>query len=400
MHLRIRIYNSVFNQSLTVENKKTYLGGFTVMKKAKLFGLGAATLALTLTLAACGGGNNSSGTTDSSGGTASSGGTTDAEHSAVVITDIGGVDDKSFNQSAWEGLTAWGEEHGLSEGTGGYAYIQSNDASEYTTNVDSAVSQGFKTIFGIGYLLEDAVSTGAAANPDTNFVIVDSIIDDMDNVASATFRDNEAAYLAGYGAAYTTLTNQVGFIGGEEGVVIDRFQAGFEEGVAAAAEELGKDIEVKVEYAASFGDPAKGKAIAASMYNSGVDVIYHASGGTGAGVFEEAIALNEAGEGDKVWVIGVDRDQEADGDYTDADGNAANLTLTSTLKGVGAAVEDLANRALDDDFPGGEHLYYGLADGGVDITEGNLSDEAMTAINTAKQAIIDGDVTVSETPAE
>lgn len=367
------------------------------MKKAKLFGLGAATLALTLTLAACGGGNGSSGTTDSSGGTASSG-TTDAAHSAVVITDIGGVDDKSFNQSAWEGLSAWGEDHGLSEGTGGYAYIQSNDASEYTTNVDSAVSQGFNTVFGIGYLLEDAISTGAASNPDTNFVIVDSIIDDMDNVASATFRDNEAAYLAGYAAAYSTQTDKLGFIGGEEGVVIDRFEAGFIAGVEAAAEELGKEITVDPQYAASFGDPARGKAIAASMYNSGIDIIYHASGGTGAGVFEEAIALNEAGEGDKVWVIGVDRDQVEDGNYEDADGNEANCTLTSTLKGVGAAVEDLANRALDDDFPGGEHLFYGLADGGVEITDGNLSDEALAAVETAKQAVIDGTVEVPETP--
>lgn len=364
-----------------------------MMKKSKLFGVGALALGLALTLAACGG---KSGTTDSSGSSKS--GSTDPDHSVAIVTDIGGVDDKSFNQSAWEGLQAWGKEHKLSEGTGGYAYIQSNDASEYTTNVDQAISSDFKTVFGIGYLLADAISAAADANPDTQFGIIDSVIEGKDNVVSATFKDNEASYLAGVAAAYTTKTNKVGFIGGEEGAVIDRFEAGFVKGVTDASADLGKDISVDVKYAASFGDPAKGKSLAAAMYQNGADIIFHASGGTGAGVFQEAKDLNETGDQDKVWVIGVDSDQQAEGAYTTKDGKKDNFTLTSTLKGVGAAVQDISNRALKDKFPGGKTLVYGLKDGGVDLTDGYLSDDAKAAVKTAKEKIIAGDIEVPETP--
>ncbi|KAF1298426.1 BMP family ABC transporter substrate-binding protein [Enterococcus sp. JM4C] len=368
------------------------------MKKAKLFGLGAVALTAALVLGACGGGKGGTDSTDSSG---SASGKTDAEHSVILVTDIGGTDDRSFNQSAWEGLQAWGEEHGLSKGPGGFDYIQSNDASQYTTNVDSAVSSGFKTVFGIGYLLKDSIAAGAAANPDVNFGLIDDVIEGQDNVVSATFKDHEAAYLAGVAAAYTTKTDKLGFIGGEEGPVIDRFQAGFEKGVADAAKELKKDIKVEVKYAASFGDPAKGKALAASMYQNGADIIYHASGGTGNGVFQEATALNEAGDKDKVWVIGVDSDQQAEGEYTNKKtGEKDNFTLTSTLKGVGAAVKDISNRALDGKFPGGEHLVYGLKDGGVDLTDGYLTDEAKAAVEAAKEKIIAGDIEIPEAPTK
>ncbi|MBP2097826.1 BMP family lipoprotein [Enterococcus rivorum] len=363
------------------------------MKKAKLFGFSLAVLGMTVFLAACGG--KKAGTDSSDGGADKAG---DAKHSIVMVTDTGGVDDKSFNQSAWEGMKAWGKEHDLPEGPKGFAYIQSTDASDYTTNIDQAVSKNFATIFGIGYLLKDAVDAAAAANPDTNFALIDDVIEGKDNVVSATFKDNEASYLAGVAAAYTTKTDKVGFVGGEEGVVIDRFQAGFEAGVADAAKELGKEIEVDSKYAASFADPAKGKALAAAMYQGGVDIIFHASGATGQGVFQEAKALNEAGSGDKVWVIGVDRDQEADGVYKTKDGKEDNFTLTSTLKGVGTAVQDIANRALEDKFPGGEHLVYGLKDGGVDLTEGSLDTKAQDAVKAAKEKVISGDVKVPEKP--
>ncbi|WP_207696459.1 basic membrane protein [Enterococcus sp. DIV0212c] len=362
------------------------------MKKAKLFGFGLTALALTVALAACGGGKK-----DSAGGDSKGSG---KDHSVVVITDIGGVDDRSFNQSAWEGLQAWGKEHDLKKGADGFDYIQSNDASEYVTNIDTAVSNGFKTVFGIGYLLADSITTAADANPDTQFGIIDSVIDGKDNVVSATFKDQEASYLAGVAAAYTTKTNTVGFIGGEEGAVIDRFEAGFHQGVIDTAKELKKDIKVEVEYAASFGDPAKGKALAASMYQKGADIIFHASGGTGQGVFQEAKDLNETGSKDKVWVIGVDSDQDKEGKYKTKDGKEDNFTLTSTLKGVGAAVQDISNRALEDKFPGGEHLVYGLKDGGVDLTDGYLSDEAKAAVEKVKEKIIADEIKVPEAPKD
>lgn len=375
------------------------------MKKAKLFSFGAVLMTSVLLLGACGngGGDTATDATDDKVTETSDAGTADADHSVAIVTDVGGVDDRSFNQSAWEGLQAWGEEHSIARGVGGFDYIQSEDASQYATNISNAVQNGFKTVFGIGFLLQPEIQAAAEQFPDTQFGIIDSTIDGLDNVVSATFKDHEASYLAGVAAAYTTKTNKVGFIGGEESPVIDRFEAGFVQGVADTAEKLGKDISVDVQYAASFNDSARGKAIAASMYQKDADIIFHASGGTGAGVFQEARAINEQLteaelEESKVWVIGVDSDQEGEGEFTTSDGVDDNFTLTSTLKGVGAAVQDISTRALNDEFPGGEHIIYGLADGGVDLTEGFLSDDAKAAVEEAKAAVIAGDVEVPEVP--
>lgn len=364
------------------------------MKKSTKFGATVLTAGLLVGLAACGG----SKTPENSGGKKDEAGK-DAAHSVAIVTDVGGVDDKSFNQSAWEGLTAWGKENDLKKGANGYDYIQSNDASEYTTNIDQAVSSGFKTIFGIGYLLTDSIKAAAEQNKDTQFGLIDAVIEGQDNVVSATFMDNEAAYLAGYAAAYTTKTDRVGFVGGEEGPVIDRFEAGYVKGVQDASKDLKKDIKIDVKYAASFGDPAKGKALAAKIYQDGADVIYHASGGTGPGVFQEAKNINEKkSEADKVWVIGVDRDQQDDGNYKDKDGKESNLTLTSTVKGVGKAVKDISEKAMKDKFPGGEHLVYGLKDGGVELVPGNMTDEVKAAVDKARERVINGDVKVPEKP--
>lgn len=316
--------------------------------------------------------------------------------SAVVLADIGGIDDKSFNQSAWEGLQEWGKENNLPEGISGYTYLQANDATDYTTNINQAIANDFDIIFGIGYLLTDTVSIAADENPDKKFVIIDDIINGKQNVASVTFKDNEAAYLAGVAAANTTKTNKVGFIGGEEGLVVNRFKTGFERGVKDEAKNLGKSITLDVKYAASFSDPSKGKAIAASMYNNGSDIIYHASGATGQGVFQEAKNLNESNIENKVWVIGVDRDQEEDGSYTLANGKKDNFTLTSTLKNVNSAIIDIANSALKNNFPNGVHLSYGLKNDGVRLTDGQLSNQALQAVQEAKEKISSSIIKVPE----
>ena len=350
----------------------------------KLVGLGVVSLAA-LTFAAC-----SSRTSNSSSSSESS----DSAVKAAIITDVGGVDDRSFNQSAWDGLTAWGEENGLKENTD-YTYFQSASESDYVTNLDSAVSGGYNLVFGIGFALESAIAEVAPNNPDTKYVIVDSVVADQDNVVSVGFADHEASYLAGVAAAKSTKSNHIGFIGGMEGVIIDRFEAGF----VAGAKSVNPDIKVTIDYAGSFADAAKGQTLAAAQYAAGADVIFHASGGTGNGVFAAAKAENETrNEADKVWVIGVDRDQSAEGDYTSKDGKDSNFVLASTLKQVGTSVKDIANKALAGEFPGGEILQFTLADGGVDLVETNLSDEASEAVATAKKAILDGEVSVPEKP--
>ena len=296
-----------------------------------------------------------------------------ADFSAVIVTDVGGVDDKSFNQSAWEGLEQFGKENKLEKGVGGYDYLQSNSDSDYVTNLNSAVQANFSLIFGIGY------------------AIVDSVVD-LPNVASLTFKDNEAAFLAGVAAAKTTKTKQVGFIGGVEGFVIDRFEAGFVEGVKA----VDPSIKVEVQYAGSFADAAKGKQLAAAMYSGGADVIFHASGGTGNGVFSEAKDIVTNDPKREVYVIGVDLDQDAEGLVT-VDGKERHLTLASTLKGVGSAVKKFAQETKEGKFKSGNTIY-GLKDGGVDLTTAQLSPEAKKAVEEYKAKIVKGEITVPEKP--
>lgn len=267
-------------------------GSFSVNRK--IIGLTLLSLSV-LTLTACG--NRSDKSANKS------------DIKVAMVTNQGGVDDKSFNQSAWEGLQKWGKKKGLTKGNG-FDYFQSSNESDHANNLDTAASSGYNLIFGIGFGLHDTIEKVSENNKDVKYVIVDDIIKGKENVASVTFADNEAAYLAGVAAAKTTKTKTVGFIGGMEGVVVKRFEAGFKAGVKS----IDPAIKVAVSYAGSFTDAAKGKTIAATQYATGVDVIYQAAGGTGAGIFSEAKTENETRkESNKVWVIGVDRDQSQEG---------------------------------------------------------------------------------------
>ena len=350
------------------------------MNKKQWLGLGLVAVAA-FGLAACG--NRSSRNAASS--------SSDVKTKAAIVTDTGGVDDKSFNQSAWEGLQAWGKEHNL-EKDKGYTYFQSTSEADYANNLQQAAGN-YNLIYGIGFALKNAVADAAKEHTDINYVLIDDVIKDQKNVVSATFADNEAAYLAGVAAAKTTKTKQVGFVGGMESEVISRFAAGFKAGV----ESVDPSIKVQVDYAGSFGDAAKGKTIAAAQYAAGADVIYQVAGGTGAGVFSEAKDLNEKkNEDEKVWVLGVDRDQKAEGEYTSKDGKKSNFVLASSLKKVGESVKDLAKKTAEGKFPGGKVITYSLKDGGVDLTTDNLSADAKKAVEDAKAKILDGSLKVPE----
>ncbi|MGB3160792.1 BMP family lipoprotein [Carnobacterium sp.] len=352
------------------------------MKKRNFMSLLALGLISGVTLAACGS-DDSDTSTDSAESS-----TSKDDFSVVMVTDIGGVDDKSFNQSAWEGMKEWGEENGKEEGTEGFKYLQSNEDSEFVTNLNSAVQAKFDLVFGIGYKLKEAMTDVSGQNEDQQFVIIDDVIE-APNVASVLFKDHEAAFLAGVAAAETTETDKLGFIGGQESDVISRFEAGF----VAGAKAVNPEIDINVEYVGSFGDAARGKQLAAAMYSSGIDVIYQAAGDSGNGVFSEAKDLMNADESKKLWVIGVDRDQEAEGKF-----DTGNLTLASTLKGVGTAVKDISNEAMAGEFAGGEVVNYGLAEGGVDLTDGNLTDEVKEKVAEYKEKIVNGEIEVPQKP--
>lgn len=311
---------------------------------------------------------------------------------AILITDVGGVDDKSFNQGAWEGLKEWGEENGKEEGTD-YTYLQSNSDSDYITNLNTAIQGGFDITYAIGFKLAPAIEEMAQQYPDSKFAIVDSVVD-LPNVASLTFKDNEAAFLAGIAAAKYTETKKVGFIGGVEGEVIDRFEAGFVAGVAA----VDPEIEVVIEYAGSFNDATKGKTIASAMYANDVDVIFHASGGTGNGLFAEAKDLVAADPERKIWAIGVDLDQSAEG-IVEIDGEERNVVLTSTLKNTGAAVKEFSNKMMNEGFESGV-IQSDIANGGVGLSEGQLDEETLALIEEYKAKIASGELIIPEVPGE
>lgn len=353
----------------------------------KKFGLLITVLAMAMMLlSACGGGTSDQKDNNSNNGSTTPSTNDDQPKDKIkigMVTDTGGVDDKSFNQAAWEGIQAFGEANGLVENTD-YKYLQSISDADYDTNLAQFVQGNFDITFATGYKLKAAMEKVAKANPDVNFAIIDEYVD-LPNVTSATFKDQEGSFLVGIVAALTTETNTVGFIGGEESELMKRFEAGFEAGVKT----INPKAEVLVQYANSYSDAAKGAAIASTMYGKQADVIYVAAGGTGNGVFTEA--KNRKANGENVWVIGVDRDQYEEG-------LPENVTLTSMVKGVGAAVQQISTLTKNNELKGGQ-IEFGLADGGVGIAEttDNVGEDALQQVKNYEEKIISGEIIVPKT---
>jgi basic membrane protein A len=324
--------------------------------------------------------------------------TTEDAFTVAMVTDVGGVDDKSFNQSAWEGLQAYGEEVGLEKGKAGFDYLQSQSDADYSTNLNTLARQDFDLVFGIGFLMEGAIKEIAAQQKESNFAIVDALVEEP-NVVSIMFKEQEAAFLAGVAAAKATTSNKIGFLGGMEIPVIERFETGFKAGVSA----VNPDITVDVQYAGAFDKAEVGQTIASSMYSKGIDVIFHAAGGTGNGLFKEARDLKKKEPERQVWAIGVDSDQTAEG-VVEIDGKEHNVIITSALKRVDNAVKDLSLKAKDGDFPGGETITFGLAEDGVGLAPINEEVAAKADIETAvadfSEKIKNGDLVIPSTLEE
>lgn len=315
-----------------------------------------------------------------------------SDFTVAMVTDTGGIDDKSFNQSAWEGLEAWGESNGVEKGGDGYDYAQSEDDSDYLPNFTRLVKNDYNLVFGVGFLLEDAVSDIAEQFPDNYFAIVDTVVD-APNVASMTYAEHEGSFLAGVAAAMKTETNKLGFLGGVDSDLINKFEVGF----VAGAKSVNPDIEIDVQYAEDFNAVDKGKLIASNMYNSDIDIIYHAAGNTGNGVFAEAKDIKQNDPDRAIWVIGVDRDQYEEGLNED---ESASVTFTSMVKRVDITVEDLTNEAAAGNFPGGEILVYGIEEGAISIADTNedaFTEDIEAAVVEWEEKIKSGDVDVPQT---
>lgn len=292
----------------------------------------------------------------------------------AMITDTGGVNDQSFNQSAWEGLQKL-----QSETQAAIKYLESKQASDYSTNLDKLADEENDLIWGVGFALGDAILDAARANPDIHYAIVDNSYEETpSNVTGVMFRAEEPSFVVGYIAGKTTKTDKVGFVGGITSNIIDQFQYGFQAGVDYAAKELNKTIDVSVQYAENFGDAAKGKGIASKMISEGCDIVYHAAGGTGVGVIEAAKEAN-------VFAIGVDRDQA----YL-----APDNVLTSALKLVGQAVNLVSQLHMDGEEMGGQTLTFGLKENCVGISEDhkNMSDEVYNDAIALEEKIKAGEI--------
>jgi basic membrane protein A and related proteins len=260
-----------------------------------------------------------------------------------MVTDTGGVQDRSFNQSAWEGLRLANDHFGISA-----AYIETHQEADYLSALETLVGRNNEIIFGIGFRIAGAMEEIAREHPDQKFAIVDYVFDPViPNVTNIVFNDHEASYLVGYIAGSMTETNRIGFIGGMESTVIGRFEYGFRAGVASS----NPDAIVDVQYANSFSDQIFGRTSATNMYRNGVDIIFHAAGDVGVGVIEAAVEEDQ-------WVIGVDRDQLYLAPYN---------TLTSTMKQVGTALYEIVESVIDESFEPGTTMEFGLSNGGVGI---------------------------------
>lgn len=270
-----------------------------------------------------------------------------------MVTDTGGINDESFNQTSWAGLQQ------LEANTGAnVSYVQSEQEADYPSNLNQLVDANTDLVWGIGFLLSESVQTVSQQAPDTNFAVIDNAYENpeaLPNVTGVVFKAEQPSFLVGYIAGHTTETNKVGFVGGITSVVIDQFEYGFRAGVLEAAKELGKDIEVDIQYADSFNDEAKGKSIATRMFNDGADVVFHAAGGVGKGVIEAAKELDK-------FAIGVDADQSS---------LAPNNVLTSALKKVDVAIYDLSKRILSGENVGGQTVVYTANEDAVGIPEYN-----------------------------
>ena len=312
-----------------------------------------------------------------------------------MVTDSGTIDDRSFNQGTWEGVKKAADELGLES-----TYLRPNGTTtgDYTSAIYDLYDQGYRFIACPGYLFEEAILEVQDACPDLALVIFDSNLGDNcgANTVSVSWKEQESGFLAGVATAVELVDGSVGFVGGIEIPAVQKFNWGFQQGVAFANENYGTTIEMDPSnfvYSGSFADLALGGQLAITMYDKGVDAIFAAAGGTGVGVINEAKSRRLAGE--DVWAIGVDVDQYSVGDM----GNGESCILTSAMKYVDKAAYDLVYAAYNGEFPGGTNELLGASTSDLGIPEENpnLSAETMEIVAEVEQMIIAGDIVVQDT---
>lgn len=345
------------------------------MKLKKLIALGLATVMTAGMLVGCS--SNSSSDSDSVDKDKEE--TADKVFKIGMVTDVGGVNDESFNQSAWEGLEKLQSDIGKDKVQ--VNYKESKQASDYVSNLDGFVDDEYDLIIGVGYLMEKAIEEAATHYPEQQFALVDGFYPNgnLPNITTLGFEDNVSSYMTGLIAGRMSDTGKVGFIGGVPGTVIDRFQYGFMAGV----KDSGTDAEVKVQYANSFDDVAKGRAIASQMHSDGVDIIFTAAGAVGNGAIEVAKENNKK-------AIGADKDQNSLG---------PDNVITSAMKRVDSAVYNIGSELIEGSYKGGQHIVNTLSMEGVGIaptSSKNCPPDVLKFVDDQAKKIIDGQIKVPE----
>ena len=329
-------------------------------------GMGGLAVVAGLGLVGCGGSGTTAGTEAASGASADA-------WKAVMCAATGGINDQSFNQSAWTGMQALGEK--------GWdvSYIEAKQQSDYPSNLDKAVDAEPNLVWGIGFDMADALVECASKNPDVRFGIIDNANpNNAANITGVMFRAQESCFMVGYIAGKFSKAGKVGFVGGIASDLLDAFEWGFKGGVNYANKETGANVTVDSQYAETFSDSAKGKSIAQRMIGDGCDVIFHAAGGTGTGAIEAAKEAN-------VYAIGVDMDQS----YL-----APDNILTSALKRVDKGLELVSEKIKNGESEGGDNLSLGMTEDCVGIPEEHslIGDDLYNAALAIGDKIKAGDI--------
>lgn len=316
-----------------------------------------------------------------------------------MVTDAGTIDDRSFNQGSWEGITGT-----VFKDKAKYLKPAGTSEGDYLTEINNLYDGGFKFIVTPGYKFETAIFKAQDSYPDAKFVILDGTPNDGQgtytvgqNTVAISFAEHESGFLAGIAASLEMQEANFGFIGGMPIPAVQKFNWGFQQGINYANENLGTNITIEegnVVYQGSFDDKAGGQQLAAQMYDKGVNVIFTAAGGTGFGAITEAKSRASAGQ--EVWIIGVDSDQYEDGIYDDV--NNKSIILTSAMKYIDQATHDMIVAEAEGTFPGGESLVFSVQNDGVGIPSENpnLSDETVNTVNDIYSKIKSGEIIVMD----
>lgn len=328
--------------------------------------------------------------------TASDSGTSEGPTANIgLVLGVGGLGDQGFNDLAHEGVQRAEEELGIS-----FDMAQPDDETQlrqYQSRFAGSTDPEYDLVCCIGYTQASALSEVAPNNPDQDFMIVDATVDEP-NVAGYTFEEHKGAFLIGtIGAHLTTQsfaagggettadTKTLGFVGGTDSFLINKFRAGYE----AGAQDVDSEIEVLASYVGSFSDPSTAKESAKGMYSNGADIVYPAAGGSGVGVFQAA-------QEDTRFSFGSDTPKSI------TQPSYANVILGSMIKKTDSAVYEGIEAIVNDAFDGSTNVALGLESEGVGVAWGDqlgseIPQEVKDAVETKRQAIIDGDI---EVPSE